>query len=263
VSLRAGLEDARQKLRKLSYKYDPAEVVKRRYGLTGWAAELVDLGIGFLFAALLYFIILPAILGANPPAVIVQSCSMTGTLNVGDVSVLQGVKFDSIRAPLVTLEGRMNFTIEPNDIDLETTALIFPDGQRLDIREDGDVLVYISKISGNQIIHRAVARVRAGDGDWVVTKGDANKIPDAAKIDCAEFEDLGGGLRKCTKLSKQVKSVCSERDAGWPGCIGTPLKPSEVTGRQLFVIPLLGHVKLAVFHVLTLGTAGYPGPLWC
>ncbi|MFC2174747.1 hypothetical protein ACFLQ2_02645, partial [archaeon] len=74
-------------------KYDPAEFLKKRYNLKGWKAEAVDWGIGFLEAALFYFIILPLVLGTYPPAVVVQTCSMTGTYNVGDVAVLMGTSF--------------------------------------------------------------------------------------------------------------------------------------------------------------------------
>lgn len=238
-------------------RLDPAEYIKDKYDLTGWKAELVDIGFGFLVAGLLYFVILPAILGANPPAVIVQSCSMKGTLNVGDVVVLHGATFDEIRAPLVKLDSPISFQIEPNDARKRTKKLIFPNNQTVPVAEDGDIVVYVSKISGEQIIHRVIAKVITPEGRYYITKGDANNIPDAAKIECAAW--VGN---RCIRFDPEVTSICTEKDKGWKGCIATPIRENEIIGREFFVIPLVGHIKMIVFHILTLGH-GYPGPMWC
>jgi signal peptidase I len=236
---------------------DPAEHLKRKYGLKGWKAELVDLVVGFAFAALLYYIILPAILGATPPAVVVQSCSMKGVLNVGDIVVLRGATFDEINAPLVRLGVPINFSLEPNDARNQTKFLVFPDNQTLPVGTSGDTVVYVSKTSGEQIVHRVIAKVEASDGRYYLTKGDANSVPDASKIDCAVW--IGG---ECMTYSPSITKMCTNADKGWPGCIATPVKENEIAGRQIFVIPLLGHVKMLAFHVLTLGH-GYPDKMWC
>jgi signal peptidase I len=242
-------------------RVDPAEVLKRKFHLAGWAAELADWVGGFIVAALIYFVIAPAILGAYPPGVVVQSCSMKGYYNVGDIVVLRGASFDAVNAPLITLSSPLSYTIEPNDVNQETKALLFPDGQRVDIAETGDVIVYDSAISGIQIIHRVVAKVRASDGEFYITKGDANPLPDSVRIDCAEWESVPEG-RKCTKLAPTVSRICTADDKGWPGCLATPVAAGKIAGKELVAIPLLGHVKMLVFHILTLGH-GYPDKFWC
>jgi len=243
------------KLRETWNKYDPAEVIKKKYKLKGVAAEIVDLAVGFIVAGLIYFIIMPLLLGANPAAVVVQTCSMTGTYNVGDIVVLRGAAWDDINAPEITASS-IHYTIEPNNITHQTKKLIFADTE-LDVEATGDVIVYNSKTSGVQIIHRVIAKVTTPDGRYYITKGDTNAIPDSSKIDCAEFIN-----DRCTKISYTVSNVCTEEDRGWPGCIGTPLKEDEIVGKHFFTVPLLGHVKMLFFHILTLGN-GYPGPMWC
>ncbi|MCD6414249.1 MAG: hypothetical protein J7L23_01320 [Candidatus Diapherotrites archaeon] len=243
--------------RKSMNKLDPADYLKRKYELSGWKAELVDIVVGFLFAALLYFIIFPLILGANPPAVIVQSCSMKGALNVGDVVVLQGVSFDEVHAPLVKLDSPVSFKIWPNDYRKETKELIFPNNQTVPVTKKGDIMVYVSRISGEQIIHRVIAKVETPEGRYYITKGDANTIPDAAKIDCGVWSG-----NRCIQPDPFISSICTDKDKGWPGCIATPVRADEAIGRDLFVIPLIGHIKMMTFHILTLGH-GYPGKMWC
>ncbi len=244
---------------------DPAYWIKRKYSLEGWKAELVDLVVGLVIAGLIYYVIAPAVLGANPPAVIVQSCSMKGTLNVGDIAILKGISFNEINAPLVRLNStNVYFNISPNSRYKQTKALVFPDGNPrvVNVTRSGDIIVYISPTSGNQIIHRVIARVVTSDGkEYYITKGDANPIPDQAKIDCDQWI-YESNYMKCIKLSDNITSVCTLKDRGWPGCISSPVPADDVVGKDVFVIPLIGHVKLAFWNLLTLGH-GYPDKVFC
>ncbi|MCK4328141.1 MAG: hypothetical protein KAW41_06800 [Candidatus Diapherotrites archaeon] len=241
-------------------KYDPADFLKKRYRLKGWKAEAVDWGVGFLEAALFYFVILPLVLGTYPPAVVVQTCSMTGTYNVGDVAVLMGTSFDAISAPEITTPA-LDYSIYPNDIREQTQKLVFGDGQELAVQTTGDIVLHVSPISGEQIIHRAIAKVTTPTGRYLITKGDTNMLPDSAKIECAEWVEEGG-VQKCTLLSQQIRQLCSPADVGWPGCISTPVPEGKILGKSILTIPLVGHVKMLFMHIVTLGH-GYPGPLWC
>ncbi len=252
----------RETLRKL----DPAEWIKERYGLTGWKAELVDAITGLVLAALIYYVILPAILGANPPAVIVQSCSMAGTFQVGDIIVLKGTSFDDVHAPLVRVNStEIYFRIVPESRFEQTRELIFPDGSPriVNVTRNGDVIVYISPLNGKQIIHRVIAKVVTRDGKhYFITKGDANPTPDQAKIACSQWIREGDYLR-CIELAKNVTDVCQyPRDAGWPGCISSPVPEDKVIGKAIFDIPLVGQIKLIIWHILTLGH-GYPDKVLC
>ncbi len=240
--------------------YEPAAFLKKRYSLSGWKAEAVDWGVGFAEAAIFYFIILPLVLGAYPPAVVVQSCSMAGTYNVGDIAVMVGAPFGSIRAPLVNASS-LNYSIYPNNISEQTQELIFPGGQKVPVTKKGDIILHISPINGEQIIHRAIAKVITPQGRFIITKGDANPIPDSAKIECAEWVQESGGMR-CTKIRSTVSHICTSADKGYPGCLSTPVPEGKVLGKAAFTIPLLGHVKMLFMHIITLGH-GYPGPMWC
>lgn len=240
--------------------YDPADWLKKRYKLKGWRAEAVDWLVGFAEAAVFYFIVLPLVLGTYPPAVVVQTCSMTGTYNVGDVAVLQGTSFDALKAPAITTAS-LNYTIYPNNISTQTEKLIFSDGQELPVGTSGDIVLHVSAISGEQIIHRVIAKVTTPSGRYLLTKGDSNNMPDSARIDCAEFIQQGEGYL-CTRVSESVSRICTAEDAGWPGCLSTPVPEKDVLGKAIFTIPLVGHVKMLFMHLVTLGH-GYPGPLWC
>ncbi len=244
-------------IRKFIKKLDPAEHLKTHLSLTGWQAELFDLVIGLAMAALLYYLILPFILGATPPAVVVQSCSMKGSLNVGDVVVLQGVSFEDVNAPLIELDGPLTFLPIPNDARQPTKSIIFSNNQTLKLDTKGDTIVFISKISGDQIVHRIIAKVVTPEGRFYLTKGDANNIPDASKIDCSVWQN-----NHCSVHKSQIQNTCTEKDKGWSGCIATPIPEEEIAGRQYFVIPLIGHIKMLFFHLITLGN-GYPGDFWC
>ena len=241
-------------------KYDPAVFLKKKYKLKGWKAEAVEWGVGFAEAALFYFVVLPLLLGAYPPAVVVQTCSMTGTYNVGDVAVMQGTSFDTLNAPEITTTS-LDYTITPNSLTEQTQKLIFPDGQELPIQTWGDIILHASPITGEQIIHRAIAKVTTPTGRYILTKGDTNNLPDSAKIDCAEWKESGNGFL-CTRISETIDSTCTEADIGWPGCLSTPIPEDAIMGKALFTIPLVGHVKMLFMHIVTLGH-GYPGPLWC
>ena len=235
--------------------WEPGKIIIKKYKLKGWKAQAVDLGSDLFLAALLYFVIAPLILGANPPAAIVQTCSMQGTLNVGDVTILHGIKLADISAPEIVLDSPLYYTIEPNDVREKTAALVFPDGQRLPVTTDGDVIVYNSPNTGMQIVHRAIARVKASDGLFIITMGDANNYPDSVRLSCAET--ING---VCTKLSPAPGGVCNPEDRF--GCLGSPVTQDMLVGRQFIVVPLIGHVKMLFMHIITLGH-GYPGPFWC
>ena len=253
-------------IRNMLKKLDLAEWAKEKYGLTGWQAEVIDALYGLFLAAIIYYGILPLLLGANPPAVIVQSCSMAGTFQVGDIIVLKGASFNDINAPLVKVNSTVvNFSILPNSRSEQTKQIVFQNGDPrvLNVTRKGDVIVYISPLNGKQIIHRVIARVITSDGKhYFITKGDANNIPDQAKIECEEWINEGSYLR-CIKLSNRITKTCQyPSDVGWPGCISSPVPENDVVGKAIFDIPLIGQIKLIIWDIITLGH-GYPDKVLC
>ncbi len=96
--------------------------------------------IALLLAFFTLFVGLGLALDTRTPLVVVASGSMRPVLYEGDILLIEGVRFDEIRAS--------------------------PD--------DGDVVVYRRPFDGRLIVHRAIAK----GPNALITKGDANSAPD-------------------------------------------------------------------------------------
>ena len=189
--------------------------------------EVKDWAVSFLVAAVLYFIVLPAILGTSSPGVVVASCSERGYLNIGDILVVQGISIKDIKAPLVEVDRFEGFIPIPND-NGEITQMVIG-GNAVSLNRTNDIIVYNAYPLGTQIIHRVFAKIKTQDGYLLLTKGDANTALDQMT---------------------QAGDVCIDENIG---CISTPVTQRMLIGKQIiFPIPLLGHVKL-FFCDLTLG----------
>ena len=211
--------------------------------VVAWAVYLV---FAFLFAFILYTG-LGLLLGTASPMVIVVSGSMEPFFYRGDVILLVGASPDQIRVQEITLKRTTLDKIrsrdyveshcfgEPfrellpcdsylallaqrkiSDTDFAVKELRFADGQTLRLDKEGDVLVYFSEALQQPIIHRAVAKLKAGDGVYFLTKGDSVHNP----------------------LIDQETHI-----------IQSALPAREVQGKMVFKIPLLGYVKLLLFDV--------------
>jgi signal peptidase I len=206
-----------------------AHKIKKFLGLDNFNAgqELKDWAIAFVTGAVVYFIILPAILGTTSPGVVVASCSERGYLNIGDILVVQGIDIKDVNAPEVQVNDYNGFT-PIYDENGEVTKLDIS-GTIVALNRSSDIIVYSSRPFGIQIIHRVFARVKTNSGYLLLTKGDANKALD-------QMTSSGG--------------TCIDENIG---CISTPITQRMLVGRKILIpIPLLGHVKL-FFCDLTLG----------
>jgi signal peptidase I len=203
---------------------------KKFFGLDkkiSFEQELKDWAISFLAAAVVYFIILPVLLGTSSPGVVVSSCSEKGYLDIGNILVLQGADIKGINAPEVDIASYSGFT-PIFDSNGEATKIDIS-GNIVSLNRSNDIIVYYAYPSNLQIIHRVFAKIKTDNGYLLLTKGDANRIPD---------QMTGEGYN------------CIDENIG---CISTPITQKMLVGRQIiFPIPLLGHVKL-FFCDLTLG----------
>jgi signal peptidase I len=170
---------------------------------------LVYLGTAFVSALLLYTL-LGLLFHSPSPMVIVVSGSMEPTFYRGDVMALSGWNLEELNAPLIEMPdteidgldisefaytecslkgvegvsglvscravlrelqaGRLQVPVK----NILAEKIVFFDLNReIDITEKGDVVVYFSEAQGIPIIHRAVAKIRAKDGFFVLTKGDS------------------------------------------------------------------------------------------
>ncbi len=233
--------DARELLSKLKkvVKGKP----KEKYD---WKEELKDWIVSFVTVAIIYFLILPAILGTSSPLVIVSSCSEKGFLNIGDIVIVKGVKAEDVKAPLVNAPHYTGFTPV---FEGEKFVGINISGEVIKPNESNDIIVYYANPSGSQIIHRVLARINTSNWILLVTKGDANPVPDQLGI-------VNGKLVEC--VSENL------------GCISTHVNEKMVVGKKIGpAIPLLGHLKLFFCDVMPFcqghsnaGT-GYEYKLWC
>jgi len=203
--------------------------VKKLFGYENFSAnqEIKDWAISFIVAAVVYFIILPAILGTSSPGVVVASCSEKGYLNIGDILVVQGTSIQNINAPEVVVDNYQGFTpiLDKNG---EVTEIIVGDKQ-VSLNRSNDIIVYSAYPSGVQIIHRVFVKIKTSDGYLLLTKGDANNLLDQMT---------------------QTGESCIDENIG---CISTPITQRMLIGKKVLIpVPLLGHVKL-FFCDLTLG----------
>lgn len=181
----------------------------------------------FVFAWVLYNYILAFLLGTSSPLVIVYSGSMEPALYRGDVVLLarasqlqmrtvdvnfslSNAKFFDFAEPVYAVEGGR----------YRATG-IKVGGQEYSYDRSGPTVVYYSKSYGEDIIHRAVLKLRAPDGEFLLTYGDNNPAPD----------------QECTEGMVSVNR-----------CISPYLvKADSLKGKYLVHLPLLGYVKLLIF----------------
>ncbi|MFH1240319.1 MAG: hypothetical protein V1672_03815 [Candidatus Diapherotrites archaeon] len=188
--------------------------------LISWVVYIVS---AFVFALAIYSI-LGFVLGTSSPMVIVVSGSMEPVYYRGDVIVLQGTTPATLVAPEVDIDTRTLQNTYLNDVantDYVSKKIIFKNGTEIPFNTTNDIVVYFSNLRQQPIIHRVMAKLNAGDGTYVVTKGDNNNVID----------------QECTISSKQCISLF-------------PVPVSELDGKALLKIPFVGCVKLWLFDNL-------------
>lgn len=195
-------------------------------GIVSWLVYIV---FSFVFAWLLYSG-LGFLLGTASPIVVVVSPSMEPVYFRGDAIVLAKATPESISAEEVFLDAkslRNTFFSEIGKIEFEgyqAKTISFLDSSKIPVKKDGSIVVYFSQWRSQPIIHRAVAKIHAGDGVYVLTKGDSLNN---STID----QDCG-----------RIASGMPEKD-----CITLyPLQVSELQGQALLRIPVVGCIKLWV-----------------
>ncbi len=189
---------------------------------------IVYIASAFLFAFVLYNYVLAFLLGTSAPLVIVYSGSMEPVLYRGDVAILTGANSPELKEATVDFPvwGRRFLDFAQPVFSADSKGRKKASGARISGAEHsfdpkGPIVVYFSKIRQQDIIHRAVLKIRAPDGEFLVTFGDNNPTFDQ---DCPQ-----GSLQ----------------------CISPTLIPvKELRGKYLFHVPLAGHLKLIVFDDL-------------
>jgi signal peptidase I len=204
--------------------------------------DLVNLFFAAFFAVALY-VILGFAFGTSAPLMIVYSGSMENTLFRGDIAMLRGANADSVFAQEISLDKSLSgvpvFDYASIHYDLEKKVIDyieFFDGQKIFPNKTGSIVVYNAYPMNIPIIHRAVVKVRANDGVFVLTKGDNDSTNPTIDQDCGKII-LNRSEKPCiTFYAIDVKSL---------------------QGSDFFTIPKLGCVKLWVIdNPLSLITTG-------
>lgn len=202
---------------------------------------IVYIAFAAIFAFLIYNVV-GLLLGTPYPFVIVVSGSMEPEYYRGDVIILQGINGETLNAPIVELNypslknvmpyeyvstycaGKNVVGLMPCDYfklgvmqkkisveDFSVQELQFINGEKVNLTQEGAIVVYYSIEQQRPIIHRVVTVLKAKDGFYVLTKGDSSKNP---LLD----QDAG--------ISTYAKSI------------------HDLQGQAIFKIPLIGYVKL-------------------
>ncbi|MCX8158245.1 MAG: hypothetical protein N3D73_01110 [Candidatus Diapherotrites archaeon] len=218
--------------------------------------KFIELIVNIFFAAFFAFslyIILGFLLSTKIPAAIVYSYSMVPELSRGDFVLAKGTSANDLNAKTIYFDFEINnmplgnyatsycaFIEDPSFIkdcsyflslyvkgkipldSFETKYLIFKDGQRVDIERRGDIVIYYSDSLNKQIIHRAVVKIVAKDGVFILTKGDSYKNP----IIDQDYQFY-------------IKPISYY-----------PIPADKIDGKVILKIPLIGYVKILIFDDL-------------
>ncbi|MFA5745264.1 MAG: hypothetical protein WCX82_00945 [archaeon] len=191
--------------------------------------------------ALLIYKILGLILGVSMPMAIVVSASMEPSLHRGDIVILTSAK--NLKVEEVTI----NESIARKDIS-EFTEMNYSKNQygltEIDyikigdkkislidaIDNKNDVVVYSSNVNGRDIIHRAVVKIHAKDGSFILTKGDNHKTNVFIDEDC--------------QITTENNKIVAQKP-----CLNLyPIKESTLKGKKIGKIPYIGYIKLVLFQ---------------
>ena len=183
----------------------------------------------FVFAFVLYHVVLTFVLGTSFPLMIVFSGSMEPLLYRGDVVILTSASQLQVREASVDFPvggkslsefAEIGYTINPRGLRQASLKIR---GQEHAFDSSGPIVVYYSPLQGKDIIHRAVLKINAPDGEFLLTFGDNNPVAD-------QFCPASPGPRDC---------------------ITEFLVPAEqARGKYLFHVPFVGNLKLLVFDDL-------------
>jgi len=150
--------------------------------------KALDISIYIIFSLILAFVVLQLlalILGGDEAMMIVVSPSMIDKLFIGDIVVLKGPNINALEIPFdgnlknKYIEGvfQLNHSEEIISTDKGLVKKISIESLTLNdinypVTKNGDIIVYQSDTSSRKIIHRAIFKLVADDGNFFITKGD-------------------------------------------------------------------------------------------
>ncbi|MDD4251402.1 MAG: hypothetical protein PHX27_04390 [Candidatus ainarchaeum sp.] len=208
--------------------------------------KIVEHFVNILFAGIFAFIIysfLGIMFGTSSPLVIVYSESMEPDFFRGDIIGLTSVNENTFFGKEINLKQNIsnvptNLFATPVYLNNSLEKIIFNDND-LGIQEfvfdnnikNNPVIVYNAYPLNIPIIHRAIVKINALDGEFVLTKGDNPFTNPTFDQDCGKIDSVRLLVEK--------------------NCItfyAIPIK--DIQGTRFFQIPKIGCVKLWLFDDL-------------
>lgn len=207
----------------------------------------VELLVNVFFALLFAFIIYSAlglIFGTSSPLVIVYSGSMESAFFRGDVMAISKANSADFFGPEVFIDRNISGVavydyVSPKYSQAQLVSLVFKDtNTEVPYEKTGSVVVYNSYPSNLPIIHRAIVKINASDGVFILTKGDNALTNNTFDQDCGAFSSAP--LRQC--ITYYAVNV------------------NQLAGKSFFIIPKAGCIKLWLFDDFSslIGTGSLP-----
>ncbi len=186
------------------------------------------------------------VLGTPTPLVIVISGSMEPLYHRGDVVILHGESIETMNLPSAELPRpslrntllRDIAFVEPDVRQTPGATAKFVNlldtNQQIPVEKTGPVVVYTSTCN-QPIVHRAIVKLKAADGWYVLTKGDSERNR-TLDTDCGPYP------------AELLYPTCNLRQQA---CITFyPVPQDQISGSALFHVPLVGCLKLWVLDDL-------------
>ncbi|NMA44263.1 MAG: hypothetical protein GX950_00410 [Candidatus Diapherotrites archaeon] len=195
--------------------------------------EFVELLVNLVFAAIFayaFYSLLALLFGVATPLVIVYSASMEPNLYRGDIiGLTKSVNSMDFGEEIILDKSIKNIPaseyVFAKFVDGNFHSIVFSNGKEILYNQNSRTIVYTSFPTKIPIIHRSIVKIKANDGDFVLTKGDNTLTNITFDQDCGKVNPL---------------IPASEKN-----CITFYAIPvNEIDGVAFFNIPKLGCVKL-------------------
>jgi len=166
---------------------------------------------------------------------------MVPNLHIGDVIIF--TKPNNLKVPEITLDKNirykdlkefMDLNYSINEYGLEEIESITINGKTFYLKDaitnKNSVVVYKSNINGKDIIHRAILKINAKDGTYIITKGDNHKTNLYIDQDCDIIREGGEIIaqKNCLNLY--------------------PIRIEDIQRKKIGKIPYIGYIKLVLFQ---------------
>jgi signal peptidase I len=212
---------------------------------------LVNVFFAGVFAVVLYSFF-SFLFGSSTPFVIVYSASMENTFFRGDVMALSKATNNDFFGPEISLDFPLKKVPVINYVspsyDSEGRLVSFNIGGKNFVYEkNGSIIIYsaynpTSKDNGKPIIHRAIVKIIASDGNYILTKGDN----DQSKF---FLKDYNVWAYSNPTFDQDCGKISLEYEVPKKNCITLYAIPvDELQGKVFFRIPFVGCVKLWLFE---------------